>query len=137
MSENINFIPANELPIAEGDEVSVLCLENGEMKQKAASGLGGGGFTPIVLKAEDAPYQESNGETLYFVSCELYKKLMNGEVIMPVVLKNNRINYPYTCTIPDNPDTESEYAEFYMFGYEDVLMYLFPNEAAAFNYYDR
>lgn len=32
MSENINFIPANDLPVAEGDEVSVLCLENGEMK---------------------------------------------------------------------------------------------------------
>lgn len=43
MSENINFIPANELPVAEGDEVSVLCLENGELKQKAANGLGGGG----------------------------------------------------------------------------------------------
>lgn len=41
MSENINFIPANELPEAEGDEVSVLCLENGELKQKSASGLGG------------------------------------------------------------------------------------------------
>lgn len=34
MSENINFIPANELPVAEGDEVSVLCLENGELKLK-------------------------------------------------------------------------------------------------------
>ena len=41
--ENINFIPATELPEAEGDEVSVLCVENGELKQKAASGLGGGG----------------------------------------------------------------------------------------------
>ena len=39
--EKINFIPANELPVAEGDEVSVLCLENGEMKQKPANGLGG------------------------------------------------------------------------------------------------
>lgn len=36
-----NFIPANQLPMAEGDEVSVLCVENGELKQKAASGLGG------------------------------------------------------------------------------------------------
>ena len=43
MSENINFIPATELPEAEGNEVSVLCVENGELKQKAASGLGGGG----------------------------------------------------------------------------------------------
>ena len=29
--ENINFIPATELPVAEGEEVSVLCVENGEM----------------------------------------------------------------------------------------------------------
>ena len=35
-----NFIPANQLPMAEGDEVSVLCVENGEMKQKSAN------FTP-------------------------------------------------------------------------------------------
>ena len=42
MAKNINFIPATELPEATGEEVSVLCLENGEMKQKPANGLGGG-----------------------------------------------------------------------------------------------
>ena len=42
MAENINFISATELPEATGEEVSVLCLENGEMKQKPANGLGGG-----------------------------------------------------------------------------------------------
>ena len=41
MAENINFISAAELPEATGEEVSVLCLENGEMKQKPANGLGG------------------------------------------------------------------------------------------------
>lgn len=41
MSENINFIPANELPVAEGDEVSVLCVEGGELKQKPGASLGG------------------------------------------------------------------------------------------------
>lgn len=39
--ENMNFIPANELPVAEGDEVSILCVENGELKLKSASGFGG------------------------------------------------------------------------------------------------
>lgn len=39
--ENINFIPANNLPEAEGEEVSVLCLENGELKQKPGASLGG------------------------------------------------------------------------------------------------
>lgn len=52
MSENINFIPANELPVAEGDEVSVLCLENGELKQKPGASLGGG--TPLLLDAASA-----------------------------------------------------------------------------------
>lgn len=41
MSENINFIPANELPLAEGYEVSVLCVEGGELKQKPGASLGG------------------------------------------------------------------------------------------------
>lgn len=39
--EDINFIPANELPVAVGDKVDVLCLEDGALKQKPASGLGG------------------------------------------------------------------------------------------------
>ena len=43
MAENIEFIAAKDLPEATGDEVSVLCLENGEMKQKPGSKLGGGG----------------------------------------------------------------------------------------------
>ena len=41
MAENINFISATELPEATGEEVSVLCLENGEMKQKPGASLGG------------------------------------------------------------------------------------------------
>lgn len=41
MAENIEFIAANDLPEAEGDEVSVLCLEGGELKQKPGASLGG------------------------------------------------------------------------------------------------
>lgn len=44
MSENINFIPASELPLAEAKEVDVLCVENGELKRKAGANLGGGGY---------------------------------------------------------------------------------------------
>lgn len=51
--ENINFIPAKELPVAEGDEVSVLCLENGEMKQKPGASLGGGGGYIMKPTAEE------------------------------------------------------------------------------------
>ena len=39
--ENREFISAANLPVAEGEEVSVLCLENGEMKQKPGASLGG------------------------------------------------------------------------------------------------
>ena len=53
MAENINFISATELPKATGEEVSVLCLENGEMKQKSANGLGGGEKPDMVLTVSD------------------------------------------------------------------------------------
>lgn len=53
MSEKINFIPANELPVAEGDEVFVLCVENNELKQKPANGLCGSN-TPLLLDADSA-----------------------------------------------------------------------------------
>ena len=54
MAENTNFIPATELPEATGEEVSVLCLENGEMKQKPANGLGGGFMeVEITLSGSD------------------------------------------------------------------------------------
>lgn len=43
MAENINFISANELPEATGDEIEVLCVENGQMKRKTGS-LGGGAY---------------------------------------------------------------------------------------------
>ena len=49
MAENINFISATELPEATGEEISVLCLGNGEMKQKPANGLGGGGFMEVEI----------------------------------------------------------------------------------------
>lgn len=39
--ENREFIPATELPEAVGDDVSVICLENGELKQKPGASIGG------------------------------------------------------------------------------------------------
>lgn len=63
VNNNINFIPANELPEAEGDEVSVLCIENGELKQKAASGLGGGGEKTDMVIALTAPFSYGEPES--------------------------------------------------------------------------
>lgn len=42
MANNIELIPASELPVAEGTEVDVLCVENGELKRKEGASLGGG-----------------------------------------------------------------------------------------------
>ena len=91
MSENINFIPATELPEAEGDEVSVLCVENGELKQKAASGLGGGGSTnyDIVVRMvtsynEEEGYVEATGEIVSGSFDAVVQKLDAG--IMPIGL---------------------------------------------------
>lgn len=62
MAKNINFISATELPEATGEEVSVLCLENGEMKQKPANGLGGGEKPDMVITVNVMPnIQVSNG----------------------------------------------------------------------------
>lgn len=49
MAENIEFIAAKDLPVSEAEEVEVLCLENGELKRKAAKGLSGGGGCVIDL----------------------------------------------------------------------------------------
>ena len=53
MAENINFISAAELPEATGEEISVLCLENGAMKQKPANGLGGGFMEVEITLSEN------------------------------------------------------------------------------------
>ena len=59
MIENINFIPANKLPLAEGDEISVLCLEGGELKQKKQ--VVGHGSSAIVSFHTKGTFSEENG----------------------------------------------------------------------------
>lgn len=55
MSEDINLIPVTELPVAEGDSVEVICLENGEMKRKPAEGLGGDEKYDMVIRTSCRP----------------------------------------------------------------------------------
>lgn len=57
--ENIEFIPANELPASEAEEVSVLCLENGELKQKPGASLSGAGGYVIALTEDSCEVDES------------------------------------------------------------------------------
>lgn len=102
MAENINLIPANELPVAEGDEVSVLCLENGELKQKAASGLGGGDNYDAVIKVEEwyNEVEDNSGVTftLESGSYEGLAEIINSGKPPKVLLHGNLYyggEYPY------------------------------------------
>ena len=71
MAENIEFIAAKDLPEATGDEVSILCLENGALKQKPGASLGGsGGGYVLVVKAEEVT--ESTDTSMTIVSTESY-----------------------------------------------------------------
>lgn len=88
MSENIEFISAANLPEAEGDEVNVLCVENGELKQKAASGLGSTVYD-IVVRFRPS-YDES--EDYVTVTAEIISGSYNAVMqkldagIMPLAL---------------------------------------------------
>lgn len=59
MAENIELIAAANLPTTEAEEVSVLCLDNGELKQKpGASFCGGGGY---VVVANELDIESASG----------------------------------------------------------------------------
>lgn len=84
MSDNIHFISAADLPEAEGEEVEVLCVENGELKKKAASGLGGADadiFANITITSydvEDGSCEFSVSDEKVPTYSELYAMLMGG-----------------------------------------------------------
>lgn len=81
MAENINLIPAKDLPIAEAEEVDVLCVENGELKRKPGASLGGGGGGYIInIPASDV--KSSNDGNTEITLTESYDNflpiLLNG-----------------------------------------------------------
>lgn len=45
---NIELIAAKDLPTTEAEEVSVLCIDNGELKQKPGASFGGGGYITVA-----------------------------------------------------------------------------------------
>lgn len=53
MAENMNLIPANELPEAVGNEVEALCVENGQMKRKTCN-LGGTYIIDLTKSADNS-----------------------------------------------------------------------------------
>ena len=66
MAENINLIPASDLPITEAKEVDVLCVENGELKRKAGATLGGGskGYILAIDTENDTMEDSDEGTTV-------------------------------------------------------------------------
>lgn len=95
MSEKIELIPASELPVAEGDEVSVLCLENGELKQKPANGLGGSGGSHWIMNTSTDQY---NSDAI--VSEGLYEALENmftNGIPVPVTAFRPQSNGSVSC----------------------------------------
>lgn len=88
MSEKIEFIPAKDLPVAEGDEVDVLCVENGELKRKEGASLGGGGYM-FKPAAETVTIESATGSATVTITenCdELIKVLETGgfaSILMP------------------------------------------------------
>lgn len=79
--ENINLIPANELPLAEGEQVEVLCLENGEMKRKPADGLGGSGYDAVILFTRDPDNERDTLELESGSHAEIHAKIRAGEIV--------------------------------------------------------
>lgn len=94
---SIEFIAAKDLPVAEGNEVDVLCVENGELKRKEGASLGGGGGIKYdaVISVTGNPYMVCD-----FSECDISA---NATEILNIVekLKNNEfvnvaIKYYYT-----------------------------------------
>lgn len=106
MAENIEFISASELPVAEGDEVSVLCLENGEMKQKPGASLGGGEKADMVIALTmrldyNEPTAENTSVAIESGSLEAVAEALRDGRPPVVKCKRYYINYGFDTSFPD------------------------------------
>lgn len=80
---SIEFIPAKDLPVAEGDEVDVLCVENGELKRKEGASLGGRGYDIVITTTDNENFALVTGTYE-----EIKAKALAGYVLKGVVLAN-------------------------------------------------
>ena len=133
MTENINFISATELPEATGEEVSVLCLENGEMKQKPANGLGGGGFMKVEITLSGNDF--FSGTLTFNKTYNEIKDAMEKGYFVMGWAKNQQFtgqDYQYCCNFlkPIFP----KYAADINGG---TIFFIFANNADSYSYYIR
>jgi hypothetical protein len=102
--ENREFISAADLPITEAKEVSVLCLENGELKQKPANGLGG---CPMLVI--NTFYTDYNGErdpesTVSPVPAGTFELVKNSILTGMPILIFDRQEYKWVSTESGDED---------------------------------
>lgn len=97
--ENIEFIPASNLPITEGSEVDVLCVENGELKRKAIS-LGGDPEYDLILRVVGG-WDEETGNNIvneYEViqgSYDAVKQKIDSGIVPKVIIVDEYTNGDY------------------------------------------
>lgn len=141
MTENIEFISANKLPVAEGDEVSVLCLENGELKQKPGASLGGGGSnTPL--------YRTYTSEDIVLGAGGPTQCIVDPEIVTAVMQSiNNKTPMPQICFVEDTTGYIPQQLQFvfgvdlntrgFSFPVQSNGIYVFDTYENAWDYYDR
>lgn len=143
MSENINFIPATELPEAIGDDVSVICLENGELKQKPGASIGGDPLLCRTYTAEDIVLGEPTGTgEKYIVDEEIVRAVfqsINNKTKMPIICcmpsGSNGVYFPTLLNLGFGNSLDSQAFSFTITGYGS--WYIFDTYDNAYNYYDR
>lgn len=74
---NIEFIPANELPTTEANEVDVLCVENGELKRKAGASLGGGTVDMVIKYSFEIDDEGAHTNRTYELISGSYEEVRN------------------------------------------------------------
>jgi hypothetical protein len=70
--ENVQFIAAKDLPVAESKDVNALCVENGELKQKPMSS-GAGGY--VIRVNPEWLSEDSTDEDMIFNSDICYDEI--------------------------------------------------------------
>lgn len=92
--ENVEFISAANLPIVEGDEVNVLCVEDGELKQKPVSNNTNYDIVVRVIPAWDEE-EDMMSTTAQIISgsYDAVMQKLDADIIPKVLLIENGTGY--------------------------------------------
>lgn len=73
MAENVELIAAADLPMATTSEINILCVENGELKQKSGASIAGAGCCVYL----DDSMIDSSSDHVSFIYPESYDVIAN------------------------------------------------------------